>query len=442
MIIHDDNADYYIFTICMCCFYLHKLRLRLDLRDMQQFQTLPGFRDFYPKDCFIRNYIFSKFRETATSYGFEEYDAPILEPTELFTTKSGNEIISQLFNFKDKGDRDISMRPEMTPSLVRMVCEHSNAMKKPIKWFNIGEAFRYERPQKGRLRSFYQFNVDMFGDKSPYADAEVIALAIGALTSFGLSDDDFHVRLSDRQLWSLFIKGCGIKDDQIPPILSVIDKIEKEVPNKIIEQLDNIIHGSGHEMFEKISTIKEIHSIKDAEEVFSKNTIISSNIIDRLQELDQLLNRLSAFGVSNYITIDFSIVRGLAYYTGFVFEIFEKFGEARALAGGGRYDDLSQKLGYEILPAVGFAIGDVTLGNLLQEKNLLPKFEKKVKYFMVYSDSTEKIALSTATHLRKKHALIFGEDECSSGNVKIKNMSNGTESITPISEFLQDLPYE
>ena len=178
MIIHDDNADYYIFTICMCCFYLHKLRLRLDLRDMQQFQTLPGFRDFYPKDCFIRNYIFSKFRETATSYGFEEYDAPILEPTELFTTKSGNEIISQLFNFKDKGDRDISMRPEMTPSLVRMVCEHSNAMKKPIKWFNIGEAFRYERPQKGRLRSFYQFNVDMFGDKSPYADAEINATVL------------------------------------------------------------------------------------------------------------------------------------------------------------------------------------------------------------------------------------------------------------------------
>ena len=199
-----------------------------------------------------------------------------------------------------------------------------------------------------------------------------------------------------------------------------------------------------------------------------KNTIISSNIIDRLQELDQLLSRLSAFGVSNYITIDFSIVRGLAYYTGFVFEIFEKFGEARALAGGGRYDDLSQKFGYESLPAVGFAIGDVTLGNLLQEKKLLPKFEKKVECFMVYSYSTEKIALSTATHLRKngictefsiekanfskqlklasqsgaKHALIFGEDECSSGNVKIKNMSNGTESITPISEFLQNLPHE
>jgi histidyl-tRNA synthetase len=428
---------------------------------MSTFQALAGFRDFYPDDCAFKNFIFERFRQSATTFGFEEYDAPILEPLELFMAKSGEEIVSQLFSFEDKGGRSVAMRPEMTPSLARMVGARASALKRPIKWFCISEMFRYERPQKGRLRSFYQFNADIFGNESSHADAEIILLGIHMLKSFGLTAEDFHVRLSDRQLWTLFIRSHNMGEDDVPGVLGIIDKIEREEPSKTIESLDKICGGDGRKIFDDILKIRTIHSVNDMRGFFKK--FENDAFARRIDELAQLLDRIGAFGVSDFVTIDFNIVRGLAYYTGFVFEIFERSGQSRALAGGGRYDNLIKRLGYADLPAVGFAIGDVTLGNLLKEKNIVPGLSKNIHCFVVYSTQTETLALQQATMLRgqrintdycldpttfsrqlktaaqvnAKYAIIFGEEEAKTGHAKVKDMSSADEIVVEIDRILE-----
>ncbi|MDR2432356.1 MAG: histidine--tRNA ligase [Puniceicoccales bacterium] len=428
---------------------------------MSTFQALAGFRDFYPDDCAFKNFVFERFRQSATTFGFEEYDAPILEPMELFTAKSGEEIVSQLFNFEDKGGRSVAMRPEMTPSLARMVGARASALRRPIKWFSISEMFRYERPQKGRLRSFYQFNADIFGNELSYADAEIILLGIHMLKSFGLTAEDFHVRLSDRQLWTLFIRYHNIGEDDVPEVLGIIDKIEREEPSKTIENLDKICRGDGRKIFDDILEIRTIHSVDGIRKFFKK--FENDACAKRIDELAQLLARMKMFGVSDFVTIDFNIVRGLAYYTGFVFEIFERSGQSRALAGGGRYDNLIKRLGYADLPAVGFAIGDVTLRNLLKEKNIVPKLSKNTHCFVVYSTQTEMLALQQATMLREqrintdycldpatfskqlkmaaqadaKYAIIFGEEEAKTGHAKIKDMSSANEIVVEIDRLVE-----
>lgn len=431
---------------------------------MATFQTLPGFREFYPEDCAARNFIFDRFRQTAKSFAFEEYDAPIIEPTELFTAKSGEEIVSQLFNFEDKGGRQISIRPELTPSLAKMVGSRANAMKKPIKWFNIGEQFRYERPQRGRLRSFYQFNADILGDNSPNADGEIIALAIQTLKSFSLTENDFHVRLSDRKLWTALIESYDLAGDGIQAALATIDRSEREGEAKTKEALEKICPSKGKEIFKGMQRLKNVRSLQDLEK-FCVTCENSTDAIRRSIEFSSLLERIDALELADFVSIDFGIVRGLAYYTGFVFEIFERSGQSRALAGGGRYDNLMGKLGYSDLPAVGFAIGDVTLGNLLGEKNLIPAFSKEIRCFIVYTEQTEKIAMGQATVLRErnlgvdyclnatsfgkqlkaasqagaKFAVIFGDEEVKTHCAKIKNMLTGEEKLIPIDNLVEGI---
>ena len=431
---------------------------------MAQFTTLPGFREFYPEDCSLRNYIFDTARQIATSFGFEEYDAPILEPVELFTAKSGEEIVSQLFNFKDKGERHIALRPEMTPSLARMVGAKAASMRKPIKWFNISESFRYERPQKGRLRSFYQMNVDVFGDDTFCADAEIIAFGISAFQRFGLTANDFHVRLSDRILWTMFLENIGISEDKIHEALCIIDKIEKESPDSIIANLNEFC-DNGKRVFDEIISLKNVKSVAELRSKFSNATETTAN---RISDLEKLLKRLEMFGFKDFITLDFGIVRGLAYYTGFVFEFFERSGESRALAGGGRYDNLVKKLGYNDLCATGFAIGDVTLGNLLKEKNLVPNFSKKIDCFFAYSEETESAALHDISNLRlagisvdycfmissfskqlksanvndATFAVVYGQDEARNGQVIVRNLKQRTENLVSrdnLHDYLKNL---
>src|SRR5688572_12717229 len=194
---------------------------------MASFQTLPGFREFYPEDLARRNHIFRLWRQTAHAFGFAEYDAPVLEPLELYRTKSGDEIEAQLFSFKDKGDREVALRPEMTPTVCRMVGARANALKRPIKWFSIAEYYRYERAQKGRERAFYQFNADLFGEAGPEAEIELIGLLIQCLRAFGLSHDDFYVRLSDRNLWFFYLEALGLDESRIRGVLGAVDKFEK-----------------------------------------------------------------------------------------------------------------------------------------------------------------------------------------------------------------------
>jgi histidyl-tRNA synthetase len=305
-------------------------------------QPLPGFRDFLPNDCALRNAIFASWREVCRRYGFVEWDGPLLEPTELYKKKSGPEIVAQLFNFTDKGDREVSLRPELTPSLARVVAAHEREFRKPLKWFSIPQCFRYEKQQRGRLREHFQLNCDLLGDDSPAADLEIVALAIDLLRAFGFTAQDVVVRLSDRAFWTDLLRAQNVPAERWSELLQIIDKSERTPRDKTAEQLGPL-----------------------AEPVFA--------VLDgdgQSKKLQQLFEDLSHRGLADFVKIDLSIVRGLAYYTGVVFEIFDRAGALRAIAGGGRYDNLISQLsdGAVALPAVGFAMGDVVLGELIREK--------------------------------------------------------------------------
>ncbi|MDR2576895.1 MAG: histidine--tRNA ligase [Puniceicoccales bacterium] len=363
--------------------------------------ALLGFREFYPEDCALRQYIFETFRSVASTFGFEEFDGPILEPLELFAEKSGPEIAEQLFHFEDRGGRSVAMRPEMTPTLARMVGARAAALRRPIRWFSVGEQFRYERPQKGRLRAFYQMNLDLLGESAIGADGEVIAALIASLKAFGLNEKDFRLRLSDRQLWRHFLASRGVSDDGAAGILNTIDKMGREPESVSREKLCSIVSTPvAEELLRSVKELSQCTTLGALGAFFRSNG--HGAAMDRLREWEELFNILTAMELAQFISIDLSVVRGLAYYTGFVFEAFECGGESRALAGGGRYDNLVKKLAGTDMPACGFAIGDVTLGNLLREKNLLPRGVCNCDFWLAFDDVNKFIALRCANLIRQK----------------------------------------
>jgi histidyl-tRNA synthetase len=304
-------------------------------------QALPGFRDFLPEDCAKRNYIFACWRRVARRYGFVEWEGSPLEPTELYKKKSGAEIVDQLFNFTDKGDREVALRPELTPTLARVIAAHEREFKKPLKWFSIGQFFRYEKQQRGRLREHFQLNCDIIGETDLAADIELVALCIDVLRAFGLTEKDIVVRISDREFWTDFLLKKGVPPDSWDELLQAIDKSGREPREKTAQKLGNL-----------------------ADAVFA--TLKSGG---KSEKLDKLINILRDRGLADFVSIDVGIVRGLAYYTGIVFEVFDRGGKLRAIAGGGRYDNLIAQLsdGAVSLPALGFAMGDVVLAELINE---------------------------------------------------------------------------
>lgn len=426
-----------------------------------KFQSLPGFREFYPDQCALRNYVFSQWRRAARAFNFQEYEAPVLEPLELYKEKSGEEIVDQLFNFEDRGGREVTLRAEMTPSLARLIGAKANSLKRPIKWYHAGEHYRYEKPQKGRLRAFYQFNADILGETSPGADAELISLLVQTLSSFGLTKNDFKVRLSDRDLWLLILAANDIIPNDYPKLLGIIDKIERNNRAKTLEQLAVVLGDKAESFLRKVETLTAIRNFDRLAEYIRKlmpGNELSQKAEKRLGDWELLIENLNATGVGDVVHIDLGIVRGLAYYTGFVFEAFEASGAGRALAGGGRYDTLVKKLGGPEMAAVGFAMGDVTLVNLLESKNLLTDYSNRPDFFVI-SSSTEarKTALSDAYLLRSlgycvecplknqgfgkqfkdadskgaRFALIYGDDEIEKNLVKIRDFTSGTEQTFP-----------
>jgi histidyl-tRNA synthetase len=334
-------------------------------------ERLPGFRDFYPEplphtdvwSADARQYIFEQWRLVARRYGFREYDGPPLEPLELFTTKSGEEIVGQLYNFVDKGDRAVALRPEMTPTLARMVAAHERNYKKPVKWFAIPQLFRYERQQKGRLREHFQFNADLIGETDPAADAELIALLIDTLRAFGLTAADFVIRLSSRNAWQDFFKQGGGESLNEYDFFQVIDKLERTSP----EETEKKLAALGFSL-EKVNDFIEAGKPS--------------------AELASILQNLAARGLQDFVKLDYRVIRGLAYYTGVVFEAFDRKGEFRALAGGGRYNNLVKLIsgGKVDLPALGFGMGDVVLLELLKARGLLPKFDSPMNVFVLIED--------------------------------------------------------
>jgi histidyl-tRNA synthetase len=422
---------------------------------MATFQTLPGFREFYPEDLARRNHLFRLWRQTANAFGFAEYDAPVLEPLELYKAKSGDEIEAQLFSFTDKGGREVALRPEMTPTVCRLVGAKANALKRPIKWFSIAEFYRYERMQKGRGRCFFQFNADIFGEPGPEAEIELISLLIQCMCAFGLTEQDFYVRLSDRNLWFYYLEAQGLDEPRIRGLLGAIDRYEK-YGDDAFKGYQEQFGPLDPSLKDKVLAFLKIKSLPALEQTLAP--LAGEKLTARLADWRKLLTALDAMGLSRFVEVDLGVVRGLAYYTGFVFEAFDRKGELRALAGGGRYDDLVQKLGGPALPAVGFAIGDMTFALLLEQRGIMPKFVQSPDVYCVIGGEQERLAAFADIHALRaagfrveypmkdvafgkqfkaaaesgaKLALIYGGDEVAKGVVKIRDLTDRSETEIP-----------
>ena len=414
-------------------------------RNVSTMQTLPGFRHFLPEQCAVRNHIFACWREVARRYGFVEWEGPVLEPTDLYKKKSGAEIVEQLFHFKDKGDREVALRPELTPTLARVVAAHERQFKKPLKWFSIGQFFRYEKQQRGRLREHFQLNCDIIGEADLAADIELVALCIDVLRAFGLSEKDVVVRISDREFWTDFFREQNMPADRWDELLQVIDKFGREPRERTVEKLGKL-----------------------ADPVFATLKGGGGNS----DKLNRLIAGLRERGLADFIEIDVGIVRGLAYYTGIVFEVFDRAGKFRAIAGGGRYDNLIGLLsdGAVSLPALGFATGDVVLGELINETpHAREAMEKAIAsnrkidiYIVIAKEERRADALAQIQQLRERGyrvdypltptkvarqfqaaeelgarvALLYGDEW---PQVKIKNMATAEQELAPQDRLLAHL---
>jgi histidyl-tRNA synthetase len=404
-------------------------------------QALPGFRDFLPEDCAKRNYIFARWRQISRHYAFVEWEGPVLEATELYKKKSGAEIVDQLFNFTDKGEREVALRPELTPTLARVIAAHEREFKKPLKWFSIGQFFRYEKQQRGRLREHFQLNCDIIGESDLAADIELVALCIDLLRAFGFTEKDFVVRISDREFWTDFLRERDVPADRWDEFLQSIDKFGREPREKTAEKLGKL-----------------------ADDVFA--TLKSGG---KSEKLSKLVDALRGRGLADFVAIDIGIVRGLAYYTGIVFEVFDRAGKFRAIAGGGRYDNLIAQLsdGAVSLPALGFAMGDVVLGELINEipqaSEAMQKAianDRKIDIYIViakeerradalrqiqhirdrgyrvdYPLASEKVGkqFQTAEQLGARVAVLFGDEW---PQLKVKDMATGEQQLVQKDDFM------
>ncbi|PLW80633.1 histidine--tRNA ligase [Candidatus Woesearchaeota archaeon] len=403
-----------------------------------------GVRDFYPEDMVVENYIFDAWRKVANSFGYKEIDTPIIEPLELFTAKSGEEITSQLYNFTDKGDRKITLRPETTPSVARLVVQKQKELKKPMKWFSVSQCFRYERPQKGRLRGFVQFNADCLGVETPIADAENIALASNILLELGLTKDDFFIRLSQRELINSIFKNIKIKN--IQPVFKLIDKKAKISEKDFVLGLkDNGLNDSQIDKINLLFTVKSVEDLEKSGLDYDK---------DAFENVKQISDYLTDFGLKDLMVLDLSVIRGFDYYTGIVFELYDRTGEFRAVAGGGRYDDLVGVFNGERCPGIGFGMGDAVLALLLEKKGLLKKLELSTDYFIaIMGEENSSYAIEVANSLRKKgnsveievanrnfkkqmnyansinakNLIVIGDEETKNKSYKIKDLKTGKE---------------
>ena len=337
-------------------------------------QNLKGFRDFFPEDMAERTHVFAAMRRVATRYGFVEYDGPPLESLELYRKKSGDEIVAQLYNFQDKGGREVALRPEMTPTLARMVATRANSLQKPIKWFSIPQLFRYERNQRGRLREHFQLNVDIIGAREVEADGELLAVGLDVQRELGLTKEDVVARVNDRRIVSGALGLLEVSEDSIAATYTAIDKFRK-VPDETFTKLlsdagvsDNAIEEIRKLCAGSVSVFEWFAPrLDDADETTRK----------AVSDLETYLARMTEAGFEDFVEVDFSIVRGLAYYTGIVFELYDRRGKERAICGGGRYDDLVQSLGGPDLPALGFGMGDVVLSLMLRDRGLMPKAQPR-----------------------------------------------------------------
>ncbi|MDQ6690111.1 MAG: histidine--tRNA ligase [Gemmatimonadota bacterium] len=423
--------------------------------------ALPGFRDFYPEQLATRNYLMSVWRDVARRYGFVEYDGPPLEPLALYTKKSGDEIVGQLYTFTDKGDRKVALRPEMTPTLARMVAAKANALRKPIRWFSVPQLFRYERQQKGRLREHFQLNVDIVGEASVAADAELLAVAIDVMRAVGLTSRDVRARVSDRRLLTAALTSVGVKKGELPAVFAAIDKTGREPRDVTLEKVENVVTSADA----RKGVARLLESSKDLD-ALGRDLSDFPDVVEEISHMREYIGFLDALGVGDWVDFDLSIVRGLAYYTGKVFELFDAHGEFRAICGGGRYDDLLSMIGGVDLPALGFGMGDVVLTEILRARNLLPTPDLATEYWVASDDETmladvmtvagrlrakarsaeyalksQTLArqLKTASSAGVRNMVLLRRPDYDNGKITVKTLADGSERSVALDAFLDSL---
>jgi histidyl-tRNA synthetase len=429
---------------------------KLDTSPKVQLDTNPpkGTRDFYPDDMRLRSWLFDQWRQVAKTYAFSEYDAPVLESEALYTRKAGEEVTQQLYNFIDKGDRAVALRPEMTPSLARMVMAKKGGLPLPLKWFSIPQCWRYERMTRGRRREHFQWNMDIWGVAGVEAEAELLSAMVTFFQNVGLKHEDVGIKVNSRLVIAEVLTQLGIPEDKFAATCVLVDKLEKLPLDAIQGELQDLgLNPSVIERLTEVLTNKSIDSIRN---------VLGADS-EAVQQLEQLLTLCEAYGISNWIVFDASVVRGLAYYTGVVFEAFDRRGELRAIAGGGRYDKLLETFGGSPTPACGFGFGDAVIIELLKERNVLPSFDSagfdtvvfamKSELYPVAIDVAAKLraagqsvdlvleekkikwAMKHADRIGAKYCAIIAQEEVERGEISLKDLSAGKQDAIKIDEL-------
>jgi len=427
-------------------------------------QNLKGFRDFFPEEMAERNYLFETWRRVATRFGFVEYDGPPLELLELYTKKSGDEIVKQLYHFEDKGGRQVALRPEMTPTLARMMAARVATLPKPIKWFSIPQLFRYERNQRGRLREHFQLNVDIIGAPGVEADAELLTVALSVQLELGLQRDDIVARVNDRRVVAGALGVLGVTDDNVAGVYAALDKFRKISSS---ETFATLLHDAGV----PADSIQELTTLCDGSvTVFAwfepHLGEVDETVKSALSDLEKYLGLMNEKGLGELVEVDFSIVRGLAYYTGIVFELYDRKGKERAICGGGRYDDLIASLGGPDMPALGFGMGDVVLSLILRDRGLMPETPPRADVIVIpvgealaaaaravcddlrradvraetpYAPAGVSKDLKAANQHRIPYAVIVGPDEWEAREVNLKDLTSGEQERVKLDELAENV---
>lgn len=430
-----------------------------------RFQAVKGTRDFYPEDMAIRNWIVKSWRDVSLRNGFEEYDGPIFEYLDLFKAKSGEGIVSELFHFKDRGDRDLAIRPEMTPTLARMICAKAHSLPRPIKWFSTPRLCRAERPQRGRLREFFQWNIDIVGTDDVVSDAECIFVILDFFRQIGLTPADVVLKINSRSLLAALLSARGFEPSRHQEIYTVLDKRDKLPEDAYAEVLGKVVRTDREKA--DLRAIVQAHGENGLNEIAGLVTHDPAATAE-VELLRRLFGLLGTMGVADYCTFDMSVVRGLAYYTGVVFEGFGKAGLQRAICGGGRYDQLLELLGGPPMSGIGFGTSDVVILDLLAELDRLPadaRVSKRVEFYVIDADPSRfETVLDLVARLRSagyaaefsykrqaipkqfkqasavgaKHAVIVGSEFADRRAVAVKNLTTGRQVELPVDEFLKN----
>ncbi|MEI6528404.1 MAG: histidine--tRNA ligase [bacterium] len=411
-------------------------------------EAYKGVRDFYPENMFVQNYIFGKMKKVCESYGYNQYDASVLEPADLYKAKSGEEIVNeQTYTFIDRGDREVTLRPEMTPTVARMVAARKMELPFPLRWYSIPNLFRYEKPQKGRLREHWQLNVDLFGVADNSAEVEVISMAYSIMKEFGLKDNDFQIHLNSRKIMNYIMNDLmSLNEETTHKVSKLIDKKQKISKEDFDASIKDLVPEKAEEFLVLLNS-------QNFEE-FASKLPQGAEIAERIEEIRTVIARLEKLGITNVI-FDQTLMRGFDYYTGIVFEVYDTSPEnRRAVFGGGRYDDLLAIFGGEKVPAFGFGMGDVVIKDILETYNLMPAYRPKTDLYICtmakeYEEYANELAqklrengLNVAINLTTKkigdqiksadkqkipNIICIGENEMKSGEFKVKNLQTGEE---------------